>query len=323
MNVATPLGSVNLAFVFPGQGSQSVGMLAEIAEVQPQVQATYEAASEVLGYDLWRLVQGGPEGELNLTRNTQSALLCAGVALWRVWTDRGGPQPEVMAGHSLGEYTALVCAEAIVFEDAVGLVAERGRLMQEAVPAGSGAMAAVLGLDDDQVQQICWEAAQGEVVSAANFNAPGQVVVAGHKAAVERAVELAKRAGARRAVILPVSVPSHCALMEPAAAQLKNALDRLRIDTPKVAVIHNTDASAHDNPQDIRQALAKQLYRPVRWVESIQTMASQGVQTWVECGPGKVLAGLNKRIERAMPVFPVFDPKSLQVALEALHELGE
>ena len=309
---------MSLAFVFPGQGSQSVGMLAELASAFAEVGQTFEQASEALGYDLWQVVSDGPAEQLNKTHVTQPAMLAAGVATWRIWQANNGPAPAVMAGHSLGEYTALVCAGAIAFEDAVGLVADRGRFMQEAVPAGEGAMAAILGLDDQAVIEVCEKAAGGEVVSAVNFNAPGQVVVAGSAGAVARAVELAKEAGAKRAVTLPVSAPSHCALMQPAADQLAQRLAGVEIGVPSIPVLHNADVDAKDSPDAIRDALVRQLHSPVRWVETIKAMAGQGVDALVECGPGKVLAGLNKRIERRMPAYPLLDRASLDKALSEL-----
>lgn len=313
---------MSLAIVFPGQGSQSVGMLADLAGEWPQITDTFNAASEVLGYDLWALVQDGPENELNQTDKTQPAMLAAGIATWRVWQAAGGAAPAYLAGHSLGEYSALVAAEALDFGDAIRLVERRGQLMQAAVPAGEGAMAAILGLDDAQVKDACERAAgdqtgQGEVVEPVNFNAPGQVVIAGSKGAVERAVTLAKEAGAKRAVMLPVSVPSHCRLMQGAAAELALALQEITIRAPRLPVIHNVDVASHDDAEAIRAVLAKQLYSPVRWVETVQHLAQAGVQTLVECGPGKVLAGLNKRIDRGMTAMPVFDPDSLAKALEA------
>ncbi len=313
---------MSLAFVFPGQGSQSVGMLSELAIAYPQVRQTFGQASEVLGYDLWDLVQSGPEAELNQTHKTQPAMLAAGVAVWRVWQARQGAMPMMMAGHSLGEYTALVCAGALDFNDAVRLVAERGRYMQEAVPAGEGAMAAILGLEDAQVIQVCRDAsaapgASDEVVAAVNFNSPGQVVVAGTAAAVARAVELAKQAGAKRALVLPVSVPSHCLLMKPAAERLAALLQTVVLKTPGIPVVNNTDVAVYAEADKIRDALVRQLYNPVRWVETIRSMANAGVKSLVECGPGKVLAGLNKRIERDMAVLPVFDPVTLDEALQA------
>lgn len=308
---------MSFAFIFPGQGSQSVGMLATLAQAWPQVQATFAEASQVLGYDLWQLVQQGPEDGLNQTDRTQPAMLAAGVAVWRVWQAAGGGQPVAMAGHSLGEYTALVCSGALGFAAGIALVEQRGRLMQAAVPAGQGAMAAILGLDDAAVIQVCTDAAQGEVVEAVNFNSPGQVVVAGTATAVARAVELAKQAGAKRALLLPVSVPSHCALMRPAAEQLADALKKISFIKPSVDVIHNVDVAPCAEADAIRDALARQLYSPVRWVETIQTLRGRGITTVVECGPGKVLAGLNKRIDKDMAALAVFDPASLTQALSA------
>ncbi len=313
---------MSLAFVFPGQGSQSVGMLSELAVVYPEVRQTFGQASEVLGYDLWDLVQSGPETEMNQTHKTQPAMLAAGVAVWRVWQARQGAMPMMMAGHSLGEYTALVCAGALDYNDAVRLVAERGRYMQEAVPAGEGAMAAILGLEDAQVIQVCADAAVApgaldEVVAAVNFNSPGQVVVAGTAAAVARAVDLAKQAGAKRALLLPVSVPSHCLLMKPAAERLAALLQTVALKTPEIPVINNADVAVCVEADKIRDALVRQLYNPVRWVETIRAMADAGVKNLVECGPGKVLAGLNKRIERDMTALPVLDPATLEEALQA------
>ncbi len=306
---------MSLALVFPGQGSQSVGMLAELAAAEPLVEATFAEASAVLGYDLWKLVAEGPAEELNQTHITQPAMLSAGVAVWRIWQEKGGATPAVMAGHSLGEYTALVAAGAIGFADAVALVEQRGKLMQEAVPAGTGSMAAILGLEDAQVIDVCASAAQGEVVSAVNFNANGQVVIAGQVAAVERAVELAKEAGAKRAVILPVSVPSHCALMKPAAEKLAERLAAITINTPQIPVINNADVSKASDADAIRDALVRQLYSPVRWVETITAMADEGVDSLIECGPGKVLVGLNKRIVKEMGTQAIFDPAGLEAAL--------
>jgi [acyl-carrier-protein] S-malonyltransferase len=306
---------MTLAFVFPGQGSQSTGMLDTLASEFAEVEATFRVASEVLGYDLWDIVQNGPAEKLNSTDITQPAMLAAGVAVWRVWQAKGGAQPTLLAGHSLGEYTALVCGDSLAFEDAIKLVAERGRLMQEAVPAGTGAMAALLGLDDDTVRAVCAEAAAGEVVEAVNFNSPGQVVVAGHKAAVERAVDLAKAKGAKRALLLPVSVPSHCALMQPAAEKLATLLEDVAIQAPQIPVINNVDVAMPTDAAAIRSALVRQLHNPVRWVETIQKMAAEGVDRLIECGPGKVLMGLNKRIERNMGAQAVFDSESLAAAL--------
>src|SRR3569623_938204 len=308
------------AFIFPGQGSQSVGMLAALAEAYPEVQATFATASAVLGYDLWTLVQNGPQEELNRTDKTQPAMLAAGVAVWRVWQRRGRAQPAYMAGHSLVEYTALVCAGALALEQAVVAVAERGRYMQEAVPAGQGAMAAIVGLDDAAVVAACEAAAQGEGVPAVNFNAPGQVVIAGASAAVARALEFAKQAGAKRAVMLPVSGPSQCSLMQPAAERLAAYLENLQITAPAIPVLNNVDVAMAQDPHVIRAALVRQLVNPVRWEETIQSLAQCGVNTVVECGPGKVLTGLNKRIERDMTALAVFDPVSLDEALTALEK---
>ena len=304
-----------LAMVFPGQGSQSVGMLSGLAEAFPQVGETFAQASEVLGYDLWKLVQDGPAEDLNQTDRTQPAMLAAGVAVWRCWQSRNGVLPAVMAGHSLGDYTALVSAGAIEFSDAVGLVAERGRCMQTAVPAGVGAMAAILGLDDAAVADVCVRAADTDIVTPVNYNSPGQVVIAGNAAAVERAIILAKEAGAKRAVQLPVSVPSHCALMEPAAEQFAARLSATVISAPQVAVIQNVDAAAHEQPEEIRENLARQLYSPVQWVQTVQAMGGQEISRIVEAGPGKVLAGLCKRIDKSIAAVAVYDPDTLDAAL--------
>lgn len=309
---------MSIAIVFPGQGSQSVGMLANLAETWPQITETFAEASSVLGYDLWQLVQQGPEETLNQTDKTQPAMLTAGVAVWRAWKAAGGRTPAFMAGHSLGEYTALVCAEAIDFKAAVKLVETRGQLMQAAVPAGQGAMAAILGLSDADVIAACEEAAQGEVVEAVNFNAPGQVVVAGSKNAVERAATIAKDKGAKRAIILPVSVPSHCALMRQAADKMAEILARTEIRAPKITVLHNVDVGSYSDANAIRKALTDQLFRPVRWVETVQTLAREGIGQIVEAGPGKVLAGLNKRIEKEVASLPVYDAETLLSTVEAV-----
>lgn len=306
-----------LAFIFPGQGSQSVGMLSELANTTAIVKEVFAEASSVLGYDLWQLVQDGPETDLNQTDKTQPAMLAAGVAVWRVWFQNNGGSPAMMAGHSLGEYTALVCAGALDFQTAIKLVAERGRFMQQAVPEGEGAMAAILGLDDDEVMALCDQAAQGEVVSAVNFNSPGQVVIAGTASGVSRAIEIAKEKGAKRALLLPVSVPSHCSLMEPAAQKMKQLLDETQIDTPNTAVISNVDVEVMKDPDVIRDALVRQLSSPVRWVETINKMKASGISALIECGPGKVLAGLNKRIDRTLEAFPVYDAASLEKALSS------
>lgn len=308
-----------LAFVFPGQGSQSIGMLKALSESFPEVQETFEEASDALGYDLWSLTQNGPESELNRTEITQPAMLAAGVSTWRVWRKQGGAEPRVMAGHSLGEYAALVCGGSLEFAETAGLVAERGRLMQAAVPEGEGAMAAILGLDDATIESLCRDAAQGQVVAAVNYNSPGQVVVAGNAAAVDRVLALASEAGAKRAIKLAVSAPSHCALMQPAAEKLAERLRTVQVATPRIPVINNADVEAPSDGDGIRAALSRQLYNPVRWVETVRRMAGDGVDRVVECGPGKVLAGLNKRIERGMAVHPVYDPETLDKALAAIQ----
>jgi len=306
---------MSLAFVFPGQGSQSVGMLNALAGEFPSVMQTFAEASQALGYDLWQLVGRGPEAKLNQTEVTQPAMLAAGVATWRVWVAHNGPRPRFMAGHSLGEYSALVCAEALDFSDAVKLVADRARFMQQAVPVGQGGMAAILGLDDAAVRQLCARAAQGEVLDAVNFNSPGQVVIAGTAGAVARAVEQSKAAGAKRAVVLPVSVPAHCRLMHPAALAMAERLKQVSLRAPTIPVIHNTHVRVESEPEAIRTALVRQIESPVRWVETIEKMAADGVERLVECGPGKVLAGLNKRIVKTTETLPVFDPPTLREAL--------
>ncbi|MBO8136421.1 ACP S-malonyltransferase [Dickeya fangzhongdai] len=304
------------AMVFPGQGSQSVGMLAELAEKFPLIKETFDEVSSVLGYDLWQLSQQGPAEELNKTWQTQPALLTASVALWRVWRQQGGALPTLMSGHSLGEYSALVCAGVLDFKQAVSLVELRGKLMQEAVPEGTGAMYAIIGLDNDAIAAACAEAAQGQVVSPVNFNSPGQVVIAGNKEAVERAGAACKAAGAKRALPLPVSVPSHCALMEPAARKLADALEAITFNAPDVPVVNNVDVRAESAPEAIRSALVRQLHNPVRWTECVEYMAAQGVVTLVETGPGKVLTGLTKRIVDSLTATAINDPASLSAALE-------
>ena len=300
------------AMVFPGQGSQAVGMLAELAEQFSIVEETFKQASEVLGYDLWSLVQHGPADELNKTWQTQPALLAASIAVYRVWQQQYPQlQPTLMAGHSLGEYSALVCAGAIDFQDAVKLVELRGKLMQQAVPEGTGAMYAIIGLDNDSIIKACQNAEQGEVVSAVNFNSPGQVVIAGAKAAVERAAVLCKEAGAKRALPLAVSVPSHCALMKPAADQLAVSLESIAVKSPAVAVINNVDVKTENDAQAIRHALVRQLYSPVRWTETVEKMATNGIEVLVEIGPNKVLNGLTKRIADNLQAVSVNDPASL------------
>ncbi len=308
---------MSLAFVFPGQGSQSVGMLSGLGAAAPVVRSTFAAASAMLGYDLWELCQKGPEADLNTTERTQPAMLAAGVAVWRVWLERGGARPAIVSGHSLGEFTALVCAEALEFEAAVELVAFRGRAMQEAVPLGSGAMAAVLGLDDADVEQACREAAQGNVVEAVNFNAPGQVVIAGEQAAVQRAIEACKARGAKRAIALPVSVPSHSSLMRRAGERLAERLKAIELRAPRITYISAVDASPHTDPSDIHALLVRQLASPVRWTATVQKILADGARRIVECGPGKVLTGLNRRIERNKDIAlqAIEDEVSLAAAL--------
>lgn len=299
------------AIVFPGQGSQAVGMLAELGEQYDIVKETFAQASETLGYDLWSLVQNGPVEDLNQTFRTQPALLASSVAIWRVWQQLGLAQPANLAGHSLGEYSALVCAGVIDFKQAIKLVELRGQLMQEAVPAGTGAMYAIIGLDDEAIAKACEDAAQGEVVSPVNFNSPGQVVIAGSKDAVERAGVLCKEAGAKRALPLPVSVPSHCALMKPAADKLAISLESIEFNAPQLPVINNVDVVAETDPVKIKDALVRQLYSPVRWTESVELMSNQGVEKLLEMGPGKVLTGLTKRIVKSLEAAAVNDMASL------------
>lgn len=304
------------AMVFPGQGSQSLGMLADLAAQFPIVEATFSEASSVLGYDLWQLVQQGPAEELNKTWQTQPALLTASVAIWRVWQHQGGKLPTLMAGHSLGEYSALVCAGVLDFKQAVSLVELRGKLMQEAVPEGTGAMYAIIGLDNESIAKACEESAQGQVVSPVNFNSPGQVVIAGNKEAVERAGTACKAAGAKRALPLPVSVPSHCALMKPAADKLAEALENIEFQAPIFPVVNNVDVKTEVSPEAIRSALVRQLYNPVRWTESVEFIAAEGVELLLEVGPGKVLTGLTKRIVDTLAAAPVNDVATLTSALE-------
>ncbi|WP_323666223.1 ACP S-malonyltransferase [Pectobacterium punjabense] len=304
------------AMVFPGQGSQTVGMLAELAAEYPIVTETFAQASEALGYDLWQLTQQGPAEELNKTWQTQPALLTASVAIWRAWQQQGGKTPALMSGHSLGEYSALVCAGVLDFQQAVRLVELRGKLMQEAVPEGTGAMYAIIGLDNEAIAKACEESAQGQVVSPVNFNSPGQVVIAGNKDAVERAGAACKAAGAKRALPLPVSVPSHCALMEPAAKKLAIALESVTFNSPVIPVVNNVDASIETTPEAIRDALVRQLHCPVRWTDCVEFMASQGVESLLEVGPGKVLTGLTKRIVDTLTAVAVNDPASLSAAVE-------
>ncbi len=313
---------MTLAFVFPGQGSQSVGMLAELGAAEPVVRATFAEASDVLGYDLWALCQDGPEAELGSTERTQPAMLAAGVATWRVWSGRGGPRPVAMAGHSLGEYTALVCSDAMDFKSAIDVVRFRGQVMQQAVPLGQGAMAAILGLDDAELDAACKEAAQGEVVEPVNFNAPGQTVIAGNATAVARAIDAAKARGAKRAVLLPVSVPSHSSLMLGAAERLAEKLATVDVRLPNVADVYTVDVHKHTSPDGIRQSLKEQLFKPVRWADTVRAMLAGGATTFVECGPGKVLTSLNRRIERKpeLKMLALEDPASIAAALAACGE---
>lgn len=310
--------SASFAFVFPGQGSQSLGMLADIGAQHSQIRDTFAEASDALGYDIWSLVQQGPEEQLNQTDKTQPAILTASIALWRLWEARGGVRPSYVAGHSLGEYSALVAASALAFTDAVRLVERRGQLMQEAVPAGEGAMAAILGLEDADIVNACAEAAQGDVVSAVNYNAPGQVVIAGNAAAVMRAVELCKARGAKRAVPLPVSVPSHCELMRLAAERFAEAVNAIQWQQPSIPVVQNVNAGVSADLTALKQNLLAQLYSPVRWVESVQLLADKGVTQLVECGPGKVLAGLNKRCVKGIETYSLDAPDAFAATQAAL-----
>ncbi|CUX97216.1 ACP S-malonyltransferase [Candidatus Hoaglandella endobia] len=307
------------AMIFPGQGSQIVGMLAELSADYAVVKETFAEASAVLGYNLWQLVQQGPTEELNKTWQTQPALLATSVAIWRVWRQQGGQTPTLLAGHSLGEYSALVCAGSLNFTAAIELVALRGKLMQKAVPAGIGAMSAIIGLDSDTIAAVCAQAMQGQVVSPVNFNSPSQIIIAGHKEAVERASIACKQVGAKHALPLPVSVPSHCALMKSAAKKLALALDVITFTTPQIPVINNVDVCAEHDPKAIRQALVRQLYSPVRWTETVELLAAQGVEVLLEIGPRKVLTGLTQRIVGTLSSAAVNDSASLAAAIKQLH----
>jgi [acyl-carrier-protein] S-malonyltransferase len=311
----------SLGIVFPGQGSQSVGMLSKLADEFPDiVTGTFAEASRALGYDLWELVRQGPGEALNATERTQPAMLATGVAVWRVWCDKNGPRPAYLAGHSLGEYTALVAAGVIEFGTAIKLVAERGRCMQQAVPEGHGAMAAIMGLDDETLRTVCALSGNDEVVSCANYNAPGQTVIAGHRAAVERAIAAAGRAGAKRAILLPVSVPSHCILMKPAADTFAATLAQCEFVLPSIPVLHNVDVASHPDVAAIKDALVRQLYSPVRWVDLTRKLLGEGIHTIVECGPGKVLAGLCKRVDKSLNCLPVFDGETLRTAMTEIDK---
>lgn len=307
----------NLAFVFPGQGSQKIGMLSTLAEEYPIVTETFSEASDILGYDLWARVQKGTAEEINLTECTQPLLLAASVAIWRVWKFRGGITPAFLAGHSLGEWSALVCAEVITFADGIKLVQQRGKFMQEAVPAGVGAMAAIIGLSDELIQAACKSASEklNEEVGAVNFNSPGQVVIAGHTAAVECAMALCKEAGAKRTLPLPVSAPFHTSLMRPAASRLAEQVMQTPFMTPKIPVVHNVHAKIESNPEDIKNIIIEQIYTPVQWVDCVNTLAENGVNQIVECGPGKVLSGLIKRINKSIATTPIETPDSMNALL--------
>lgn len=309
---------MKLALVFPGQGSQAVGMMQGFADSKI-VRDTFAEASSVLGQDLWQLVATGPSEELSATVNTQPVMLTAAYAMYRAWQEAGGPAPAVVAGHSLGEYTALVVSGVLAFADALPLVRFRAQAMQEAVPMGTGAMAAILGLDDDAVRAACADAAQGEIVEPVNFNAPSQVVIAGHKAAVERGAEAAKARGAKRAVMLPVSAPFHSSLLKPAADRLRERMQSVTFRAPQIAIVNNVDVAMVNDPAQIKDALARQACNPVRWVETVRAFAAQGVTHVVECGPGKVLAGLTKRIEGSLQGYAITDPASMQQTMEALR----
>lgn len=309
----------DLVFLFPGQGSQSIGMLGELAERHAVVQKTFIEASSALGEDLWALASGGPASLLNRTDHTQPLMLTAGIAVWRAWREGGGPLPARMAGHSLGEYTALVAAGALDFPAAVDLVRDRGRYMQAAVPEGEGAIAAVLGLDDALLAELCEANAGAEVVEPVNYNAPGQTVIAGHRTAVERTLDAAREAGAKRALMLPMSVPAHCSLMAPAAEALADRLTDVPLREPDIPVMHNVDLTLSADPAAIRERLIAQVQSPVRWTECIQALAAAGIEEAVECGPGRVLAGLNRRIDRRMNIQAIHDPDSLAKALNTLE----
>jgi [acyl-carrier-protein] S-malonyltransferase len=307
---------MSIALVFPGQGSQSVGMLAALTARYAQAAQCFEQGSQALGFDLRRLVAEGPAERLNATEYTQPAMLVAGVATWRAWREQGGAAPSVVAGHSLGEFTALVCAQALPFEDTLRLVQYRGQIMQRAVPEGEGAMAAILGIDDTEVEAVCAQAAQGEVVEAVNYNSPGQVVIAGHAGAVERAMILARERGAKRTVLLPVSVPAHSRLMREAAQQLSLRLQQIEVRSPAYRYVSAVDGLEHSDPADIRATLVRQLASPVRWTATVRALLSVATSL-IECGPGKVLTSLNRRIERSAPCYALEDPESLMLAVAA------
>ncbi len=310
--------TAQLAFVFPGQGSQKVGMLAELAAENPTIQATFAEASEVLGYDLWQLVQDGPQEDLNLTERTQPMLLTASVALWRVWGEKSGAQPSMMAGHSLGEWSALVCAGVVDFKAAVKLVQLRGKYMQEAVPVGEGAMAAIIGLDDESIAKACEAAGQGEEVGPVNFNSPGQVVIGGTAGAVDRAMALCKEAGAKRALPLAVSAPFHTNMMKPAADRLAEDIAATPFNTPAVPIVHNVHAQTETDSEVIKQTMIKQIYAPVLWTRCTEAMVAAGITQVVECGPGKVLSGLCRRIDKSLTAFATETPDAFEKALSEI-----
>ncbi len=310
----------NLAFVFPGQGSQSVGMMSDLNEAHPVVKETFDEASETFGQDMWKLAQEGPQELLAQTEITQPIMFVAGVAAWRAWEKASDIRPALMAGHSLGEYSAYVCSGSISLQEGIALVKRRGELMRDACPGGQGKMAAIIGLDDDKTISVCADAAQGQVVQAVNFNAPGQVVIAGDSDAVDRAVELAKEAGARKAMPLAVSVPCHSDLMKPAAEELAEKLRATTISAPSIPVVNNIDAQIELDPEKIREKLIVQLYSPVLWVASVNTMVEKGIEVMVECGPGKVLSGMNKRVSRSLSVSSIQDQAGLESTLASLSE---
>ena len=313
-----PTISANLAFVFPGQGSQKIGMLSDLAEANSTVEETFQEASDVLGYDCWQMVQQGEQEDINLTERTQPILLTASVAIWRLWQEQGGPAPIAMAGHSLGEWSALVCSGAVEFADAVGIVRARGAFMQEAVPVGVGAMAAIMGMDDQVVIDACREAGNGQIVDAVNFNAPGQVVIAGDAEAVRRAANICKKAGAKRAVELPVSAPFHTSLMRPAADNLAELVAQTTFKPPQVTIVHNVHAQTEDNIEAIKSLMLEQIYKPVLWVDCVNSLATRGAEVLVECGPGRVLNGLSKRINRELTSLSTDDVASLENALTSV-----
>ena len=308
----------NLAFVFPGQGSQKIGMLAELASLNPTVEATFKEASDVLGYDLWQMIQQGEQADINLTERTQPMLLASSVAIWRLWNEKGGPTPAQMAGHSLGEWSALVCAGAVEFADAVNIVRARGAYMQEAVPVGEGAMAAILGLSDEVITAACDKARDDGIVDAVNFNAPGQVVIAGSAAAVDRAIAICKEAGAKRALALPVSAPVQTSLMQPAAEQLTELVESTTFASPTIPVIHNVTAKPEQDAKAVKSLMLEQIYKPVLWVDCILALKAAGAEHFVECGPGRVLNGLTKRIDRDLKSLSTDDIASLDNALTSI-----